>query len=388
MAERDYYEILGVERNATDAELKKAYRKLALAHHPDRNQSNPEAEEKFKEIAEAYEVLSDPDKRARYDRYGHEGVKGAFHGGGFSWDDFHHFNDLEDIFGDLFGNLFGGGGFGGGRSGGSRVNRGRDLRVRYTMSLEEAFTGKEAVIRVKRLENCETCGGSGAKPGTKAQKCRHCGGAGQVRVSQGFFSMVTSCAACSGRGEVISSPCTECKGQGRVQKTASITINVPAGMGDDTQLRMVGEGEAGPSKGPRGDLYIVISIADHPFFSRQGDDLICEVPLTFAQAALGDEIELPTINGTTSLQIPAGTQTHQIFRMKGLGMPRASSRSNVRGDQYVRVILQTPRKIDEHQKELLQEFNAIEQEKSKRDDRSLFDRFVSTLKDIKKDWMG
>ncbi|HNY28073.1 MAG TPA: molecular chaperone DnaJ [Candidatus Sumerlaeota bacterium] len=389
MAGKDYYSILDVERGASADEIKKAYRKQALKFHPDRNPDNPEAESRFKEVSEAYEVLSDADKRARYDRYGYEAVHGGFSHGNFSWDDFTHSEDLNDIFGGIFESFFGGG-FRGAqtRQGGHRAARGRDLRVNLDLTLEEAFQGKSADIKVKRLETCEDCQGSGCKPGTQPVTCSQCGGSGQVRVSQGFFAMVTACAACGGRGRTIQSPCETCHGKGRNQRTAHISVKVPAGVDDGNQLRLLGEGEAGTEGGPRGDLYIVLRVAEHKIFKRRDDDLICEMPLTITQATLGDEIEVPTIEGEISkLRIPAGTQTHQVFRMRGLGMPVHNS-ADRRGEMFVQVLVVTPRKINDRQRQLLEEFAAIEGEKRNSDTRSLFDRIADGLKEVKRDWLG
>lgn len=388
MAEKDYYQDLGVERTASAEEIKKAYRKMALKYHPDRNRDNPEAEAKFKEVSEAYEVLSDTEKRARYDRFGYEGVQGSFSHGGFSWDDFSHAGDIEDIFGDFINSFFGGG-FSGSRGGRRRgPARGNDLRVRYSLSLEEAFEGKEAEVKIKRNEPCETCGGSGCKPGTSPTTCHHCGGSGQVRVSQGFFAMVSTCTACSGRGQMISTPCEDCDGRGLEANTAHITVNIPAGVSDGMQLRLMGEGEAGANGAGRGDLYIALHVKEHEFFTRRDDDLYCEVPITFSQAALGDEIEVPTIDSTTKLKIPAGTQTHQVFRMRNLGMPHTGRRPEDRGDQYVRVIIFTPKPLNQRQKELLQQLSEEEGHAVKGDKRSLFEKFGDRLQEIKKDWLG
>ena len=389
MTGKDYYNILEVERGAGGSEIKKAYRKLAMKYHPDQNRDNPESDRKFKDISEAYEVLSDPEKRARYDRYGYEAVQGGFSGGGFSWDDFTHADDVSDLFGDLFGSIFGGA-FGGEAFGGRsrRSIRGRDMRVTFPLTLEEAFHGKEAELKVKRLEICETCAGSGCEPGARPETCRQCGGSGQVRVSHGIFTMATNCAACGGRGQVIRNPCPECHTRGRVERKAKISITIPRGVADGNQLRLMGEGEAGPGGAPRGDLYIVLRVKEHDFFTRQDNDLICEVPIGFAQAALGDEIEVPTIDGTANLRIPAGTQTHQIFRLRNLGMPLGGNDPEARGNLYVRVMLSTPRKLSDRQSELLKEFAEIEGESLKGDNRNLFERFTDGLKEIKRDWLG
>ncbi len=385
MAEIDYYKSLEIERDADAGTIKKAYRKLALKYHPDRNRDNPEAEQRFKEISEAYEVLSDPEKRQRYDQFGYEGVQNQFGQDGFSWQDFHHFNDIEDLFGGIFDSFFGGGGR---MRGGRRVQRGRDLRVRCTLTLEEAFDGKSVDLKVKRLESCETCGGNGCKPGTNPTPCNQCGGTGQVRVRQAFMTMATTCAACGGRGQRIQERCPDCGGQGRLERTANLTVDIPAGIDDGNQLRLTGEGEAGPDGGPRGDLYVLIQVEDHELFVRRDNDLYVEVPLNFSQAALGDTIEVPTIKGETSkLRIPEGTQTHQVFRVRDEGMPRATG-ADERGDLYVRVMLATPRKLNDEQRELFERLAEIDGEKLKKDDRSLFERIGDGLKEIKKDWLG
>ena len=389
MAKADYYETLGVDRNASAEEVKKAYRKMALKYHPDRNRGEPEAETRFKEVAEAYEVLSDPQKRSLYDRYGHKGVQSTFSSGGFSWDDFHHFDDFGDLFGDLFSSFFGGA-FGATRTAGRGARsraRGRDLRIAHRLTLEEAFHGKEVSLNVDRLEACEACEGSGCKPGTKPSTCRQCGGAGQVRVSQGFFSMVSTCPACYGQGRTIASPCPKCNAQGRVPRTAKLKVSIPRGVDTGMRLRLAGEGEAGSEGAPRGDLYVVLEIEPHEFFTRQDDDLYCEIPLSFTHAALGGEVEVPTIDGVASLRIPPGTQTHRVLRLRGQGMPRSTNNPDVRGDLHVRVILFTPRKLTSRQKELLAELAEIEGEQVRDDDRSLFDRLRDGLKEIKRDWL-
>jgi molecular chaperone DnaJ len=344
----DYYEVLEVSRTATDAELKAAYRKLAMQHHPDRNPNNPAAEEKFKSCSEAYQVLSDPDKRAAYDRFGHAGVSGAggFNGAGpFGG----NAQDLGDIFGDLFGEMFN---MGGSRRA-SRAQRGRDLRYDLALEFEEAVFGKEQEIRIRRMEACEDCSGSGAAKGKAAATCQHCGGRGQVRFQQGFFSMARTCSECDGTGQVIKDPCATCRGEGRVQHEHALLVKVPAGVEQDTRIRYQGEGEAGRFGGPAGDLYVVLNVKDHKFFERDGDDLHCVIPISFPQAALGTEIEVPTLEGASSLKIPEGTQSGKEFKLRGKGVPHLNASG--KGDLIVQIRVQTPSKPSKVQRELLKQ---------------------------------
>ncbi len=371
---KDYYQILGVERTAAADEVKKAYRKLAIQHHPDKNMGHPEAEEKFKELAEAYEVLSDPQKRAAYDRYGYEGVKGSFHNGGFSWEDFHHQGDVEDILGDLFGQFFGMSG-GGGRG---RL-RGRDLRVKLDLDLEDTLFGKETELGLKRLEVCTTCGGSGAKPGSAPQTCGRCRGQGQLRIAQGFFSLTTTCDACGGSGKVIKDPCTDCRGQGRVNQKVTLKINVPRGVETGNQLRMIGEGEAGPPGGDRGDLYIVLNVKENERYQREGLDLHFEEPISFVQAALGDELTVETPYGPYTFKMPAGTQPGHRFRINNHGVPRADRENAPRGNLYVHVKVDVPRKLTDRQRELLREFAKEAGDEPTSEQKGFFDRFKETL---------
>ncbi|GIO85343.1 chaperone protein DnaJ [Paenibacillus faecis] len=364
MAEkRDYYEVLGLSKNASDDEIKKAYRKLARQYHPDVNKAS-DAEAKFKEVKEAYDVLSDSGKRARYDQYGHidpnQGM-GGFGGGG----DFGGFGDIFDMF-------FGGGG----RRDPNAPQRGNDLQYAMTIEFKEAVFGKETDITIPRTENCDTCFGSGAKPGTKPETCSVCHGSGQQEVVQNtpFGRMVNrrSCSHCGGRGQIIREKCPTCAGSGKVKKQRKIHVRIPAGVDDGAQLRMSGEGEGGLRGGPAGDLYIVIRVKPDEFFDREGDDIYCEFPLTFAQAALGDEIEVPTLTGKAKVKIPAGTQTGRYFRLKGQGVPRLRGIGN--GDQHIKVVVVTPSNLSEEQKELLRQFAALDGEHTHENEQSFFDR--------------
>jgi molecular chaperone DnaJ len=346
MAKRDYYEVLGVNRDASEDDIKKAYRKLAMQHHPDRNPDNPKAEEKFKEAKQAYEVLTDPDKRAAYDRFGHAGVDatsgmGAGGAGGFG-----------DIFGDIFSEIFGGGG-----RARSNVYRGADLRYNLEISLEDAARGAETRIRVPTLERCETCSGTGAKPGTQPVTCNTCGGAGQVRIQQGFFSLQQTCPRCSGTGKIVREPCATCSGAGRVKKQKTLSVKIPAGVDEGDRIRLSGEGESGVNGGPPGDLYVVIRLKPHQVFTRDGSDLHCEMPVSFTMAALGGELEIPTLDGSAKLRIPAETQTGKVFRLRSKGIK--SVRSNDHGDLFCHVVVETPVSLTSRQKELLRELEAI-----------------------------
>jgi molecular chaperone DnaJ len=344
---RDYYEVLGVSRGADEDELKKAYRGLALQYHPDRNPDDPEAEEKFKEASEAYAVLSDPEKRSRYDHFGFDGV-GAGGPGGFPGADFGNFGD---IFNDLFGDLFGGR-MGGRRRG--RGQRGADLRYNFEVDLADVLEGTEASLQIPKMMRCESCDGSGVREGSSPQRCDRCGGSGQAIFQQGLFRISRPCDACSGEGYVIRDPCPACRGAGRTEGQKTIKVGIPRGVEDGMRLRVPGEGEAGISGGPPGDLYVVISIRQHPFFEREGPDLHCEVPISFAQAALGSEIEVPTLDGKVKLRIPDGTQSGKILRLRGMGLH--TLRSGGRGDQLVHIFVEVPSRLTDRQRELLEEF--------------------------------
>lgn len=347
---RDFYEILGVARGASDDEIKKSYRKLAMKYHPDRNPDNKQAEEKFKEAKEAYEMLSDPQKRAAYDQYGHAGVDpnmGGFGGGGQG------FGGFSDAFGDIFGDIFGGGGGGRGR-GGPQVYRGADLRYSMEISLEEAAHGHETQIRVPSWSNCDSCGGDGAEPGTKVETCSTCHGAGQVRVAQGFFSMQQTCPRCTGSGKYIPKPCKKCHGAGKIKSQKTLEVKIPAGIDDGMRIRSAGNGEPGVNGGPSGDLYVEVHIKPHSVFEREGDDLHCQIPISFVDAAIGGEIEVPTLSGKATFDIPEGTQSGRTFRLRSKGIK--SLRTALPGDLYIHVQVETPVKLTDAQKKLLKQF--------------------------------
>ena len=347
MAKRDYYDVLGVPRSAADEELKKAYRRLALKFHPDRNPDDPDAEEKFKEASEAYAVLSDPEKRRAYDRFGFEGV-GAGGAGGFPGGDFAAFGDLfNDLFGDLFGARMGG------RRAG-RGQRGADLRYTHEIALREVLTGVETSLSIPRMMRCETCRGTGARPGTKPETCGRCGGSGQAIFQQGLFRISRPCDVCRGEGTIVRDPCKTCRGTGRTEGERSIKVRIPPGVEDGMRLRVAGEGEAGISGGPPGDLYVVIRVKPHPLFVREGPDLVCEVPIPFVQAALGAEIEVPTLEGKVALRIPEGTQSGKVLRLRGKGLPSVTG--GARGDQLVKLFVEVPSRLTKGQRELLEKF--------------------------------
>jgi molecular chaperone DnaJ len=348
---RDYYEVLGLSRGASPQDIKSAYRKLAVKYHPDKNPGDRTAEENFKEAAEAYSVLGDPEKRALYDQYGHAGVRGV---PSFSQDIFAEFADLFG--GSLFEDLFGFGGFGGSRRrGGAR--RGADLRYELEIPFEEAIRGTETRIRIPRAESCEKCGGSGAAPGTSKSACSTCGGQGQIRYQQGFLMVARTCGRCQGTGMVIPHPCKECGGQGRVVRDRELTLKIPAGVDTGSRLRRAGEGEPGTGGGPPGDLFVGIRVAEHPFFKRQDDHLFCQVPITYPQAALGAEIEVPTIDGHERLTIPEGTQSGTLFKLKGKGVPNVHGQG--RGDLLVAVNIVTPKRLTKEQRKLLKQLAEI-----------------------------
>ncbi len=354
-AKKDYYEVLGVNRDATDEEIKKSFKKLAMKHHPDRNPDNPKAEELFKEAKEAYEILSDEQKRAAYDQYGHAGVDPSMGGGagaGFGGAGF------ADAFGDIFGDIFGGG------RGGQRSNvyRGADLRYNMEISLEDAAKGTETKIRIPVMAQCETCHGSGARPGTSPITCTTCGGHGQVRMQQGFFSVQQTCPKCHGTGKMVKDPCPTCNAAGRIKQHKTLSVKIPTGVDEGDRIRLSGEGEAGVNGGPTGDLYVVIHLKQHEIFQREGGNLHCEMPISFSTAALGGEIEVPTLDGSAKMKIPPETQTGATFRLRGKGIKPL--RSNEHGDLMVHVVVETPVKLTERQKELLRELETINQQDS------------------------
>lgn len=345
MAKRDFYEVLGVSKSASADDIKKAYRRLAMKHHPDRNKDDDDAARRFKEAREAYDVLSDKDKRATYDRFGHDGLRGmgGGGGGGFGAEGF------GDIFGDVFGDIFGGG-----RRGRSQVFRGADLAYELRLDLEKAVAGDSVTIEVPTQAACETCNGSGARKGSEPVKCDTCGGAGQVRMQQGFFSIQQTCPACKGAGTVIADPCDDCHGRGRIARTKKLSVKVPPGVDDGDRIRLSGEGEAGRNGGPPGDLYVEIRVNPHKIFTREGPDLACEVPISITTAALGGEVELPTLEGHVSLKVPAGTQSGKTFRLRNKGV--ITVRDRHKGDLFARVVVETPVNLTEEQKKLLQKF--------------------------------
>jgi molecular chaperone DnaJ len=354
---KDYYQILGVDKTASDDEIKKAYRKMALKYHPDRTKEDKQAEAKFKKTAEAYEVLSDPDKKAKYDRFGEEGLKGAFsgRGGGFAWQDFHHATDFEDIFSNIFGNFFGSG-FSGQRRRGS-AKRGADLRVNLKLTFEEVAKGAEKKIKVKKYKKCSACSGTGARSGAGQKTCPTCGGTGEIHSQSrsffGTFINVQACSTCNGEGKVISNPCSVCDGSGRSRETETISVNVPAGVISGNYIPLQGRGDTGPRNGPSGDIILYIDVLEHELFERRDDDVIYELPISFSQAALGDTVEVPTLDGRARLKIPPGTQSGKIFRMRGKGIQHLQMHGA--GDQLVRAWVWTPREVSKTEKNLLKE---------------------------------
>jgi molecular chaperone DnaJ len=364
MAKRCYYETLGVARGSDDAEIKAAYRKLAMQHHPDRNPGDKDCESRFKDINEAYDVLKDREKRAAYDRFGHAAFEhgtggGAAHGFGA---------DFASAFADIFEGVFG---MAGARARASARERGADLRYNMEITLEEAFSGKTAEVRLPTSVTCDPCSGTGAKAGTRPKACPTCAGSGRVRHAQGFFTLERTCPGCHGRGEVIDKPCPACSGSGRVTRERTLSVNIPSGVEDGTRIRLAGEGEAGVRGGPAGDLYIFLSLAAHPFFQRDGADLYCRVPVSMVTAALGGDFEVPTIEaGKTRVKVPAGTQSGQRFRLHGKGMPVLRSKQT--GDMYVQILVETPQNLTKRQRELLQEFEKLSSKETQPESTSFF----------------
>jgi molecular chaperone DnaJ len=387
-AKRDYYEVLSVERSATSTEIKTAFRKLARQHHPDRNQGDAKAADAFKEALEAYEVLSDQQKRQLYDRYGHQGV--TFGPTGFGSGDFTHFGDISDLFGnsdlgDLLGSLFGGGG-----RGRNRRRKGRDLRRVVELTLEEAAFGATRELELTRLEECAKCSGSGCREGARPRQCPACGGSGQMRFNQGLLTVQMSCKQCSGAGQIVEDPCPDCGGQGRVNRRAKVKVKIPAGADNNMRLRVLGEGEApegGETNGERGDLYVDISVAQHEVFDREGDDLICDFPVSYPQVALGAMVQIPTFYGESELEIPRGSQSHEIFKIPGKGMPR-QNQPDRKGDLYVRIAVRTPKKISDEEKELLERLAELHRESVSHAEGGFFSRVKKGFEHLKKDIIG
>ncbi|MBP1851672.1 molecular chaperone DnaJ [Rhizobium halophytocola] len=384
MAKADFYETLGVGKTADEKELKSAFRKLAMKYHPDKNPGDAEAEKKFKEINEAYETLKDPQKRAAYDRFGHAAFEqGGMGAGGFQSGGMGGGGGFSDIFEDIFGEMMGGGRGGARQRASGGRERGADLRYNMEISLEEAYGGKTAQIRVPTSVTCDVCTGSGAKPGTKPTTCATCQGSGRIRAAQGFFSIERTCPTCHGRGQTITDPCTKCHGQGRVVEERSLSVNIPAGIDDGTRIRLQGEGEAGLRGGPSGDLYIFLSVKPHEFFQRDGADLYCSVPISMTTAALGGTFDVVTLDGTKSrVTVPEGTQSGRQFRLKSKGMPIL--RSAQTGDLYVQIRIETPQKLTKRQRELLQEFEQLSSKENNPESTGFFSRmkdFFDTLSD-------
>ncbi|RJP59510.1 MAG: molecular chaperone DnaJ [Candidatus Auribacter fodinae] len=379
MSKRDYYEVLGVAKTASEEEIKKAYRRLALKYHPDKNPGDKEAEENFKEAAEAYEILSTPEKKKMYDQYGHEGLSSQFGQSGFQWSDFSHAADFEDILGDLFGGGIFGDLFGSRRGGGrgrQRVYRGNDLSYSLKIDFIEAAQGKNQEIKFKKQCRCESCNGTGAAAGSSETTCHQCGGTGQMRLSQGFFTINRTCETCKGSGKIIKNPCASCSGTGLVLKEKRLNIKIPAGIEDGAKLKLVNEGEDGPHGGPPGSLYITVFVKKHDFFIRDRNDIICEVPISFPKAALGGEVEVPTLDGKVKLKIPAGTQSGKVFRIKGKGFPDLHGYGH--GDQHIRIVVEVPTKLNREQEDLLHKFAEISAE----DEYPMIKSFFNKVKNL------
>lgn len=380
MSKRDYYEILGINKSASSEEIKRSYRKRAVENHPDKHQGDKAAENKFKEISEAYEVLSDPNKKNTYDQFGHEGLKSTFGAGGFGWQDFTHAGDVSDLFGNL-GDVLGSFGFdelfGFGRKKHRRgPRRGRDIQDELTIEFSEAILGTEKSMASSHYDTCQTCKGSGAKPGTKDTVCARCKGGGQVTVTNGFFSMSRTCNECGGEGRVIKTPCQKCNGMGKVKKSKDIKVNIPAGVDTGVKLRVTGEGDAGEKGGPRGDLYVAIRVKEHKLFRRHNNDIYCEIKISFTQAVFGAEIDVPTVEGNANLKIPQGTQSGKVFRLRGKGAPNLFSGGG-KGDELIRVAVDVPLHLEAEQRKILKEYARTLGEKKA--PKGFFDRIKKKL---------
>lgn len=379
MSKRDYYEVLAVDKSAGEDEIKKAYRKLAMKYHPDRNPDDKEAEEKFKEINEAYEVLSDPDKKSKYDQFGHDAFDPNMGGAGFGGAGFGGF---EDMFGDIFGSMFGGGFSGGGASRQNVRQKGRDLRVNLTLSFEDAVFGCKKEIKIRRTETCDTCSGKGAVNDSDIKTCDKCHGTGQVRVTQqslfGTVQTVKTCDECNGTGKKIVNPCKTCGGTGNVKKQRTLSIRIPAGVDTGSVLPLRGEGEAGKNGGPNGDVYIYISVKPHAIFTREENDIYCKIPITFVQAALGDSIMVPTVDGKVKLKIPEGTQSGQVFKLKGKGVQNPNGFG--KGNEYVEIKVEVPKNLNEKQKAKLREFSDISSDKNNEQSKGFWDKVKDNFK--------
>ena len=381
MAKEDYYKLLGVEREASGDQIKSAYRKMALKYHPDRNPDDKVAEERFREVSEAYEVLSDSQKKAAYDQFGHAGVEGSFGQGGFQWGDFSRAGDFEDIFGDLFGSFFGGGRRR--QRGPSGPPKGRDLKLKVSLTLEEIATGVKKEINLNRLQRCDTCSGSGAASGSEKTTCSTCGGVGQVQqVARSLFGQtvtVTACPTCDGAGSVIRDPCPACDGDGRVRSTATMTVTIPAGVSEGNYIPLRGQGEAGPRGGPSGDSLVFIEEQEHEYFRRDGNDVLYRLPVSFSQATLGDELEVPTLSGKVRMKVPSGTQSGRVFRLRHKGIPDVDGRGI--GDQLVEVVLVTPAQLNTRETEIFQELSQLEKSQAKSEGKSFFEKMWEVFTD-------
>lgn len=380
MAKRDYYEVLDLQRDASADQIKGAYRKLALKYHPDRNPGDAEAEASFKEASEAYEVLSDAEKKSRYDRYGHSAVEGNFGGGGFQWSDFTHASEFEDIFGDFFGGIFGGGGRRRSR-GPSGPPRGRDLKISIELTLEEVAAGVEKKVNLSRLGPCDTCDGSGAASGGSTRTCETCGGVGQVQqVARSFFGQtvtVTDCPNCGGEGKTIGDPCRECNGEGRIRDRTSLTVKIPAGVASGNYIPLRGQGDVGPRGGPSGDCLVFIEEKEHDLYQREGNDVIYRLPISISQAALGDEVDVPTLHGRVKMKIPEGSQSGRVFRMRGKGIPDVDGRGI--GDQLVEATIWTPTHLSGEERELFEQLDRLQKRRAKSEGKSFLDWLRETL---------